>query len=280
MKRAGITAQVRAERAPQAQTAQTAQGHLLLGALLALALLIGQAASALGQTTEQSLPPLPEGMDREVLNQVIEDYIRNHPEVIIESLRSLEDRQRQAEAEHRRQIILARSDVLENDPTSPVFGNPEGSVTIVEFFDYRCGYCRRMVPAMQRLLEEDPDLRWVMKEFPILGPESLYASRAAVASQKQGKYQEFHMALMSDGVSVTDENVDRIAALLGLDMEQLKADMASKETQDILARNQELARDLGIGGTPSFVLGDSFLPGAVPEERLRALIQEERDSQG
>ena len=265
----------RSESSAQNSTEQ----RWLLGLFLVLGLLIAQAGSALGQT-EQSRPPLPEGIDRELLNQVIEDYIRNNPEVILESLRSMEDRQRQAEAEHRRQVILARSEALENDPRSPIFGNPEGDVTIVEFFDYRCGYCRRMVPAMQRLLEEDPNLRWVMKEFPILGPESLYASRAAVAAQKQGKYQEFHMALMSEGVSITNENVDRVAALLGLDLEQLKADMESEETNAILEENQRLARELGIGGTPSFVVGDTFLPGAVPEERLRALIQEKRDSQG
>ncbi len=264
-------------RAAESRTAQ--KSALWLALLLAAAFMIALAGQARAQT-QQSTPPLPEGLEREVLNQIIEDYIRNHPEVIIESLRSMEERQRQAEADHRRQIILARGEALERDPTSPVFGNPEGDVTIVEFFDYRCGYCRRMMPTIQKLLEEDTNLRWVMKEFPILGPESLYASRAAVAAQKQGKYQEFHLALMSDGVSVTQENVDRIAALLGLDMEQLKADMDSEETKEILANNQRLARELGISGTPSFVLGEEFLPGAVPEEQLRALIERQRETQG
>ena len=250
---------------------------LVLAALVfaGLALAIARPAPA-----QQSKPALPEGLDRETLNQVIEDYIRAHPEVIIESLRSLEDRQRQAEADHRRQIILARSEELAQNPDDPVFGNPEGDVTIVEFFDYRCGYCRRMMPTIQKMLEEDPNLRWVMKEFPILGPESLYASRAALAAQNQGKYQEFHMALMSDGVSITDENVDRIAALLGLDMEQMKADMQSEETERVLAQNQRLARELGISGTPSFVLGDNFIPGAVPEQQLIDLIEQEREKNG
>ncbi len=257
-------------------TRRTAWLFALATALfLGLAMTLAQPAPA-----QQSKPPLPEGMDRETLNQVIEDYIRANPEVIIESLRSLEDRQRQAEADHRRQIIQARSEELSQNPGDPVFGNPDGDVTIVEFFDYRCGYCRRMVPTIQKMLEEDPNLRWVMKEFPILGPESLYAARAALAAQKQGKYQEFHMALMSEGVTVTDENVDRIAALLGLDMEQLKADMQSEETERVLAQNQQLARELGISGTPSFVLGDSFIPGAVPEQQLIQLIEQEREKNG
>ena len=229
------------------------------------------------QADEPKADPL-EGIDRDALNQAIEDYILANPQVIVQSLKSMEERQRLAEEQHRKDIILARKDALNNDPASPVFGNPEGSITIVEFFDYRCGYCRRMVPTMQKLLEENGDLRWVMKEFPILGPESVYASRAAIAAQKQGKYQEFHMALMSDGVSVTNDNVDRIAALIGLNLDQMKADMQSDETETIIRQNHRLAQELGISGTPSFVLGDRFLPGAVPEGQLRDLIESERES--
>lgn len=244
---------------------------------LALALAFGLSAPALAQ--EEKADPLA-GIEKEALEQVIRDYLLENPEVIVEALDRMEQRQKEAEAAHRRQIIEARKEALNNDPTSPVMGNPEGAVTVVEFFDYRCGYCRRMFPAIQNVIAEESDVRWVMKEFPILGPESVYASRAALAAQMQGKYQEFHSALMSDGVSVTNDNVDRVATLIGMDVERMKTDMESEEVNAILQANLTLARELGVSGTPSFIIGEAFVPGAIDEARLRALIEQLRQREG
>jgi protein-disulfide isomerase len=255
--------------------------------ILALALLAGvgvpafiaPAAVAPALAQEEKADPLA-GIDKQALEQVIRDYLLENPEIIVEALDLMEQRQQEAEAAHRRQMIAARQEALVDDPSSPIMGNPEGPVTVVEFFDYRCGYCRRMFPAIQNVIAEESDVRWVMKEFPILGPESVYASRAALAAEKQGKYVAFHNAMMSDGVSVTNDNVDRVAALIGMDVEQMKADMESEEINEILKANLTLARELGVSGTPSFVIGEVFVPGAIDETRLRQLIDQLRRTEG
>jgi protein-disulfide isomerase len=184
------------------------------------------------------------------------------------------------EAEQVQKTLVENRQEIEKDPTSPVMGNPDGDVTVVEFFDYRCPYCRRMTPLMQDILAQDSGVRWVFKEFPILGPESLYAARAALAAGMQGKYAAFHMALMANGVEVTKENVEKVAAGLGLDMEKLQADMQSEAVDQILAKNHALAGKLLITGTPAFIVGETLVPGAISLAQLRQLIEQQRDKNG
>ena len=253
-------------------------GPLCVGALLALA-----SGPALAQTApeaeiqvQQSLPGgfTPEqvqGMER-----IIRRYLLENPEVLIETLTIYRERQRVAQEERQKRAVSEYRTALQDDPKTPVLGNPDGDVVIVEFFDYRCGYCRRVVRDLRNLIAEDGNLRVVMKEFPILGPASIRAARAALASIKQGKYEAFHFALMTQPGDMSDGHIERVARAVGLDVEQLKADMESDEIDAMIRSNHELAERLGINGTPAFVFGETLVPGAIDARAMRQLIAAER----
>ncbi len=172
--------------------------------------------------------------------------------------------------------IVARQDELLNDPASPVGGNPDGDVTLVEFFDYQCPYCKTIFPSIQALLAEDRNLRYVFKEFPILGRASVFAARAALAARRQGKYLEFHMAVMSAKGKLTEARVMRLAKTAGLDVDRLRRDMADGTVDAMIRRNLELADGLGIFSTPVFIIGDTQIPGAVEIDTLKVLIARAR----
>jgi protein-disulfide isomerase len=210
--------------------------------------------------------------------QRVREYLLRNPEVIMEALQILQERQRAAEAENLKRAIAERSEEILNDPDAPVGGNPSGDVTLVEFFDYNCPYCRRVAPTVVELGESDPDLRVVYKEFPILGPESEFAARAALAARKQGKYVPFHNALMRATDQVTEQTVIEIAREVGVDTEQLKADMQDPAIEGAIARNLRLANALGITGTPSFIIGQELVPGAADLGRLQGLVVRARQN--
>jgi protein-disulfide isomerase len=206
---------------------------------------------------------------------IVRDYLMREPEIIYEALQELQRRETAAEAERRKVALTAKKDDLFNSAASPVGGNPEGDVTLVEFFDYRCGYCRRVVGSLRALVDQDEDLRVVFKEFPILGEDSVRASRAALAAERQGLYMPLHFALMAaDDLSM--EGIMATAAGVGLDTERLAQDMASPEIEAEISANYALANQLGIEGTPAFVVDDELIPGAVSQERLASLIDEAR----
>jgi protein-disulfide isomerase len=161
---------------------------------------------------------------------------------------------------------------LLHDPNSPVLGNPRGAVTVVEFFDYRCPYCKQVEPALEALLGEDRQLRFVYKEFPVLGADSVTASRAALAAKKQGKYDAFHRAMMTLKGQINEAAVFKTAESVGLDVERLKRDIASPEVARALKANTDLAEALDIRGTPAFVIGDEIVPGAIDLASLKQLI--------
>ncbi|MCH8834790.1 MAG: DsbA family protein [Proteobacteria bacterium] len=172
--------------------------------------------------------------------------------------------------------IIGRQDELLNDPASPVGGNPDGDVTLVEFFDYQCPYCKTIFPSIQELLAEDRKLRFVFKEIPVLGKDSVFAARAALAARRQGKYLEFHMALMPARGKLTESRVMGLAEKVGLDVDRLRRDMAERTIGDMIRRNLELADALGIDGTPAFIIGDTQVPGAVEIDTLKTLIARAR----
>ena len=206
---------------------------------------------------------------------IVRDYLMREPEIVYEALQELQRREAAAEAERRTAALTARKDDLFHSVASPVGGNPEGDVTLVEFFDYRCGYCRRVVGSLRALVDQDEDLRVVFKEFPILGEDSVRAARAALAAERQGLYMPLHFALMAaDDLSM--DGIMQAAAGVGLDTGQLAADMEAPEVQAEIAATYALARDLGIEGTPAFVVDDELILGAVSQERLAALIDEAR----
>jgi protein-disulfide isomerase len=215
---------------------------------------------------------------RDSIERVIHDYILAHPEVVIESLQSAEDRGRADADERSRKAVAARRQDLQGDTTSPIAGNPKGDVTIVEFFDYRCPYCKQVEPAIDALLREDGRIRLVYKEFPVLGPDSVYASRAALASRKQGKYGKFHDAMMAQKGTLDASVVMQLAAAAGLDIDKLKADMGSPDIEAVIKRNYALAQALEIHGTPAFVIGDEMVPGAIDIAALRQKIATARKS--
>jgi protein-disulfide isomerase len=241
----------------------------------------GAAWFAIDATAQQSAP-VPATSERPVelneFEQRVRDFLLEHPEVIMEALQILQERQRAAEAEDLKRTIAERSQEILNDPDAPVGGNPRGDVTLVEFFDYNCPYCRGVAPTVVELEEADPDLRLVYKEFPILGPGSQFAARAALASRKQGKYVPFHKALMQAAEQVTEQSVMEIARAVGLDTEQLTADMRAPAIQDAIARNLRLANALGITGTPSFVIGQEVVPGAADFRTLQGSVARARQN--
>jgi protein-disulfide isomerase len=230
------------------------------------------------QRAQVSPPMSTEPAELDPFEQRVREYLLRNPEVIMEALQILQERQRAAEAEDVRRTIAERSEEILNDPDAPVGGNPAGDVTLVEFFDYNCPYCRRVAPTVVELEEADPDLRLVYKEFPILGPGSEFAARAALASRKQGKYVPFHNALMQASEQVTEESIMEIARTVGLDTDQLTADMQAPAIQEAIARNLRLANALGITGTPSFVIGQEIVPGAADFRTLEDLIARARQN--
>jgi protein-disulfide isomerase len=164
---------------------------------------------------------------------------------------------------------------LERDPNSPVGGNPLGDVTVVEFFDYQCAYCKRVAPDVERLVQGDSNVRVVYKEWPILGPASVFAARAALAAREQDRYVEFHERVMSLD-KVTEAGVMAIVRDLGMDAEQLRADMDAPEVAAHLEQTTQLAQALGITGTPAFVIGDELVPGAASAATLEKLVADAR----
>ena len=217
---------------------------------------------------------------REAMEKVVREYLRKNPEIVVEAIRSFQAREEQENKDRAQANLVSRRDALINDPSSPVGGNPDGDVTIVEFFDYRCGYCKQVFPTVMALMEDDRNVRYVFKEFPILGPESVVASRAALAAWRldKNKYLGFHTALMSSRGGLPESKVMTLATESGYDVEGLREGMADPEIEAILNRNLQLADSLNIGGTPTFVIGNRMVPGAVSAEILTDLIADTREA--
>ena len=211
--------------------------------------------------------------NRATLNSIIEDFIRKNPEVLRDTLIALAARE---EAE-RKQTGLAK---VRDDQGDPVMGNENGAITLYEFSDYNCGYCKRVFEPIQQLVRDNPDVRLVIKEFPILSQSSLVAAKAAIAAEMQGKFGDYHIAMMTYRGQITDAVVMRMAAQAGVDIEQLKSDMESPKTLAIIQRTREAAAALEINGTPGLVVGDTVVPGAIGLDELVKLIAEERNKQG
>ncbi|WHZ24667.1 MAG: 27kDa outer membrane protein [Nitrospira sp.] len=208
--------------------------------------------------------------------QVIEEYIRTHPEVIEQSLQALENKRAAEEHQRQQAAIVAHQQDLLHDPTSPVSGNPTGDVTVVEFFDYRCGFCKKAASAVTQLQQDDAGVRIVYKDFPILGEASELAAKAALASVLQGKHRTFHEALLAAKGDLTKEQILHIAQGEGLDITRLERDMANPEWQAVIDRNRLLAKNLGINGTPAFIVGHDLVPGALDINMLQELVARRR----
>lgn len=213
-------------------------------------------------------------MTKAEIEEIVKQYIVEHPEVIVDSVRQMQSREQAKTQQRSRDALTGKRQELVGDPASPV-SKPaaEGQVQIVEFFDYRCGYCKKVFPALQKALADNKDARLVYKEFPILGPESLVAAKAALAVAKQGKYPKFHEAMMTAPTPPTSASIEQTAGALGVDVAKMKADMESPEIAAALERNRQLAAALGVEATPTFVIGGEIVPGAVDEAGFKQLIE-------
>jgi protein-disulfide isomerase len=214
------------------------------------------------------------------IGAVVKQYLIDNPEIIDEALAELKRRQEDNEAKSAQAAIAENGPAIFRSAGDLVVGNPNGKVTMVEFFDYNCGYCKRAFPDVMKMIEADKDLRIVMKEFPILGPGSLYAARAAIASQKQGKYWEYHQALMKHEGRMDAAAAIAIAEAMGLDVARLKTDMEAEDVASVIGGNEKLAQALNIGGTPAFVIDQTLIPGAIGFEGLAEAVKAVRNGGG
>lgn len=242
--------------------------HAVLAALLAFAL----PASA------QSVSEMTDA-EREAFRAEVRAYLMESPEVLMEAIGVLEAREEGAQAEADRALVASlRAEIME-DGHSWVGGNPEGDVTVVEFMDYRCGYCRRAFQEVEDLVAGDGNIRFVLKEFPILGEQSDLASRFAIAVHQlhgDDAYKDAHDALMQMEAEVTPDTLGRLAEGLALDAAPILDRMASPEVAAVIDANHALAQQLGISGTPTFVMGDRLVRGYVPLDAMQAIVAEER----
>jgi len=215
---------------------------------------------------------------RQAIEGIIHDYLMKNPDVMIEALRSAEAKASSEADAGALQALRERRREIFDDPATPVGGNPEGDVTIVEFFDYRCPYCKQVQPTLKTLLDQDPKLRFVYKEMPVLGAASVTAAHAALAARLQDKYEAFHGAMMATKGQITDDVIYKVAASVGLDVDRLKRDMAAPEIERALKANLALANALDIRGTPGFIIGDHIVPGAIDLDALKDLVASARKS--
>ena len=217
--------------------------------------------------------------DRVSLRAEIRDYLVENPEVLVEAMNVLQQRQDQAEVQQDEALVVANKAALIEDPASWVGGNLQGDVTIVEFMDYRCGYCRKAYTELEELVKSDGNIRFILKEYPILGEESVQASRFAVAvMQLHGNdaYKAAHDALISMRGQPDEAGLTALAGDLGFDAKPILDRMAAPEVNTVLAANQALGQTMAINGTPTFVINGLMLRGYVPLEGLRQIVADER----
>ena len=215
------------------------------------------------------------------IEKIIKDYLLKHPEVLQEAMAELEKKQQLAETEKARSAIKNHTDALFNSPRQVVLGNPQGDVTFVEFFDYNCGYCKRALTDMVEIMGKDPKLKVVLKEFPVLGPGSVEAAQVAVAVRMQDKtgkkYLEFHQKLLGGRGQVDKAKALAVARDVGMDMARLDKDLKSEEVSKTIEESMKLAEALGLNGTPSYVIGNDVVIGAVGAATLSQKIKAARE---
>ncbi|RIK99899.1 MAG: disulfide bond formation protein DsbA [Proteobacteria bacterium] len=241
--------------------------RLLPAAVVAFAL-CGAAPLASAQTFSDG--------QRGEIETIVKNYLLAHPEILEEMSAELGRRQAAAEQERHAAAVKTHGQTIFNSPRGVVLGNPQGDVNMVEFFDYNCGYCKHAMADMLALMKEDPNLRVVLKEFPVLGQASVEAAQVAVAVRMQDpsgkKYLAFHQKLLGGRGQADKARALAAAKEAGLDMARIEKDMVSPEVRATLQENLTLAESMGMNGTPSYVVGDKVIVGAIGLERLKQAV--------
>jgi protein-disulfide isomerase len=244
-----------------------------------LALALALATPALAQTAPAPAAAPFTDAQRSAIEGIIKDYLIKNPDVLQEALAESEKRQVETQRLAQAAALKESRDLLVNGKHDVVAGNPTGDVTLVEFFDYNCGYCRKALSDLQTLIKSDPKLRVVIKDFPVLGQESLEASQVAIAVAQQlkgDKLFEFHQKLLESKGRVNGAKALDVAKQMGLDTAKLQKDMTSPDVKAVIAENRGLGDRLGLSGTPAFIVGDEVIPGAVGVEPMRKTIADVR----
>lgn len=254
-----------------------------LGAAVSLSMItLGYVAGTNGGQ-EQTAAPVSaaraSGVDQAGVEKIVRDYLLDNPELLTEMQAALETKQLEEQRVAQQQTIRNSADDIFNSQYDGIIGNPEGDVTVVEFFDYNCGFCKRALADMQALIDKDPQLRFVMKEFPILGPDSQKAHVVSMAfrSLMPEKYAEFHQRLLSSPGRAGEDSAMEIALSLGADESALRAEMEDPEIVRAFSETYELANALAITGTPSYVVGQEVVFGALGREVLAEKIATARN---
>ncbi len=221
-----------------------------------------------------------DGAQKKEVEELIRSYLLEHPEILREMSAGLEAKERIAEETVRAKTLTENAAAIFKSGIDPVVGNPGGDVTIVEFMDYNCSWCKKGMKEIAAIVEADKNVRVVFKEFPIFGAGSEFAARAAIAASRQGKYWELHRALFAHDGPVTQEVTLQLAEELGLDLARLDTDMKDPAIAKSLGDNQALAVAMQINGTPAFIVDDKVFPGYVPKDALLSAIAGVREKGG
>jgi protein-disulfide isomerase len=253
-----------------------------LATALVAAIVAALVSATILLVVSRTAPGVAEGgaaLNEKAVTDIVRDYLTKHPEILVEMTSELDKRQAAEESEKQQKVIGDNADALFRSPLSYSAGNPNGDVTVVEFFDYNCGYCRRALPELVKLINNDSKVRVVFKELPIFGEESEWAAKAALAAGKQGKYFEMHQKMYATPGKADKEKALRVAAEVGLDVPQLEKDMEDPSVTKALEETKGLAQKLGLQGTPLYLIGDRSIAGAPDDlyDQLVAKIGEVRE---
>ncbi|MBN9248525.1 DsbA family protein [Hyphomicrobium sp.] len=254
-------------------------------ALLGLALLASLAGVHFGPGSVRAEPVAPTAggsaftdEQKKALGEIIKDYLVKNPEIMFEVQNALDEKTQKEQDAKLKAFMAENAKSIYRSPGSAVAGNPDGDITVVEFFDFNCGYCKHGLPEVQKLIQDDKNVRVVFKELPILSKGSEEAAKVALAAKRQGKYWEFHQALLGSKGQANEASALKVAESLGLDMAKIKTDMASDDVKNELLAEMKLAKTMGVNGTPHFLVGNKSIPGAPDDlhEQLETLVTEFR----
>lgn len=249
----------------------------ILGICIAVVSSMVLLTSSYGFASKESAGPFSPAQ-RQDIEKIVHDYLVNNPEVLVEVSQALQNKETVKAKSQALEGITKNKEKLFNNSHSPTAGNPNGNVTLVEFFDYQCSHCKEMQPVIEKILSNNPNIKIIYKEFPIFGANSNYASQMALAAVKQNKYLEFHNALLKEAGALTEAKVQEIAKSVGLNVDELKKNRDDAAVKQELSDNYELAKALNLAGTPSFVLSNramtefDFIPGAAPPQLFQQAL--------